>query len=230
METKESGIVYNAPAVRSWKDEGHFIIPEVVYREKTGVYVRTYRLFEKMTPAMNQEQLAELYEQEKAKGNPHPTDRPLIEAVVTKAHELIDQNPKEAKRLRNFLQAGFQKYPNTLTRIIYNPSGKDKIVHNHGTSDEYSLDGKVVGPDGEINEIRDKIVLKKLLGTSNIKQINKVSQWINKTNTYFYRLNSKPEQKDERIVRFGADVDRFFLDCSGGLPYFGPAFRVLKVD
>ncbi len=225
-KTKESGIIYNAPTVRPWRDEGHFIIPEVIYRGKTG----TYRLFEQMTPAMNQEQLAELYEQEKQKGNPYPTDRPLIEAIVTKAHEFIDQNPKEAKRLRSFLLTGSQKYPNTLTRIIYNPSGKDKIVHNHGTSDEYFLDGKVVGPDGEINEIRDKIVLKKLLGTSNVKQINKVSQWINKTNTYFWRLRSKPEQKDERIVRLGADVDKFFLDCCGDISCFCPAFQVLKVD
>jgi len=206
--------------------EAFWEIPEVFYRGEA----RTYRLFEKMTSRITQDRLAEFHEQEKAKGNPCPTDMPLICAIGTRAYTLKNENPKEAERLRNFLQAGFQKYPTTLTRIIYNPSGEDKIVHNHGTSDEYSIDAKVVGPDDWIKKIPDKNVLEKLLGTSNIKQINKVSQWLNKTNTYLWRLNSKPKTKDERVAEFGADDGWLVLSCDGLPLYERPAFRVLQVD
>ena len=217
----EQGISYTSPSEAFWT------IPDVDYRGEMGIY----RLFKKMTPAMKQEQLAELYEQEKQKGNPHPTDAPLIWwGICTSAYTLKNQNPKEAERLRNFLQTGFQKYPNTLTRVIYNPSGEDKIIHNYKTSDQYSLNGKVVGPDGWINEIPDENTLEKLLGTSNIEQINKVSQWINNTDTHIWRLNSKPKTKNKRVARFVTCVDRFDLFCRGLLLDEYPAFRVLKVD
>ncbi len=224
-KTKESGIVYNAPNVRLWRDEGNFIIPEVIYRGKTG----TYRLFEQMTPAMNQEQLLKFYEQEKTKGNPHPTDAPLIWAICTSAYTLKNENPKTSEKLRNFLQTGFQEYSNTLTRIIYNPSEKDKIVHNHGTSDEYSIDEHIVGRDCWIRNMSNKKVLESLLGTSNIKQIDEVSQWINKTNTYIWRPNLKTRTKEEKVARFYAEEDgRFIFDFCGSPFIRGPAFRVLK--
>jgi len=224
--TKKSEIVYNAPTIRSWKDEGHFIIPKVFYKGKTG----TYRLFEKMTPEMNQEQLAALYEKEKQKGNPYPTDAPLIWAICTSAYILKNENPETSKKLKNLLENNFKRYPNTLTKIIYNPSGKDKIIHNYKTSDQYSLDGKVVGPDNWINKISDKNILEKLLGTSNIEQINEVSQWINRTNSYLWRLKSNSKTKDERVARFYAYDDGLDLLCDGYHLDEYPAFRVLKVD
>jgi len=219
--TKKSGIVYHAPTIRSWKSEGYFIIPEVIYRGATG----TYRLFEQMTLAMNQEKLAELYETEKQKGNPYPTDAPLISAICTGAYILKNKNPEISEKLKHFLRRSFRRYPNTLTRVIYNPLEKNKIIHNYKTSDEYSLDGKVVGPDGWINEIPDKNVLEKLLGTSYIEQINRVSRWINETGMYIWRLTRK-----ERVAGFNAIDDRFVFDCDRNPFHEFPAFRILKVD
>jgi hypothetical protein len=218
--TKKQGIVYTQPS------EGFWDVPGVLYRGKTG----TYRLFEQMTSAMNQEQLAELYETEKQKGNPHPTDAPLILAIASVAHSSRDENPQDTERLRQFLRTSFRKYPNTLTRIAYEPSGKDKIIHNYKTSDEYSIEESVVGPDGLMNEISNKKVLESLLGTSNVTQINAVSQWINGTDSYIWRLNSKPSKKDERVARFDAAGGRFGLFCLRFSRDGCPAFRVLKVD
>jgi len=223
--TKESRIIYESPSL-TWESEKRFLIPEVSYRGETA----DYRLFEEMTTSMNQNTLAEFYETEKAKGNPHPTDMPLIQAICTRAHTLKDENLEISKKLRSFLKNSFRRYPNTLTRIIYNTSGKDRIIHNYGTLDEYSLDGKVVGPDNWIDEISDKSVLEKLLGTSNIEQINEVSQWLNGTNTYLWRLNSKPKTKDERVARFGAGDSTFSLGCGRDPLSECPAFRVLRVD
>ena len=224
-ETKESGIIYESP-VLTWQAEKRFVIPNVSYRGQTG----TYRLFENMTRAWNQEQLAELYETEKQKGNPIPTDAPLIWAIATSAYNFRNQNPQASEKLRQFLRQGMSEYPNTLTRIVYAPEGSDKIIHNYRTSDEYSIDEKVVGPDGWFSEIPDKKVLESLLGTQDVSQINQVSQWINRTNSYLWRLNSKPKEKDERVARFVAGDGRFVLGC-GRDPLAGyPAFRVLKVD
>ena len=227
METaaKESGIIYESP-ILNWESEKRFLVSDVAYRGEAG----TYRLFEQMTPAMNQEKFAELYEQEKQKGNPVPTDAPLIWTIATRGYEFKNQNPENSERLRQFLRQSFRRYPNTLTRIAYEPSEKDKIIHNYKTSDEYSIDTEVVGPDDFVQNISDKKVLESLLGTQDIARINEVSQWVNGTNGYLWRSNSKPEKKEERVAGFYAGDDRFGLDC-GRDPRDGyPAFRVLKVD
>ena len=216
----KQGIRYTAPS------EGFFDIPGVVYRGETG----NYRVFERMTPAMTQDKLAELYQGEKPKGNPHPMDSVLYFAISLAGYNLRNESPEGAEHLRQFLRESFRKYPNTLSRIIYNSSEKDKIIHNYRTSDEYALDSEVVGQDGWITKIPDKQILESLLGTDNVDKINKVSNWINGTNGYLWRLNSKPENKEERVVRFGADDNWFYLYCNGNPHDECPAFRVLRIE
>ena len=225
-EAKELGIIYEPVKISTWKDEAKFIVPGVNYRGKTG----TYRLFEQMTPAMTQDKLAELYEIEKQKGNPHLTDAPLIWAISTRSYDLRNENPEEAERLRQLLKKGFRQYPNTLTRVIYNPSEEDKIIHNYNTSGEYSIDANVVGLDGQMESISDKNVLESLLGTKDVIKINEVSQWVNGTNSFIWRLNLKPTNKVEKIVRFYAYACRLDLYCDGDPLYGYPAFRVLEVE
>ena len=221
-KTHHQRIVYVNPNENFWN------IPGVDYRGETG----TYRLFESMTPSLNQAQLTELYNGEKPKGNSHPMDSVLHFAILSAAHNLKDESLEEAERLRNFLQAGFRQYANTLTRVIYGSleSKSDKVIHNHGTSDEYSLDAKVVGADGWIKDMHDKKVLESFLGTKDINKINEVSNWINKTNFRIWRLNSKPSEKVERVARFSAYSGRLALGCDGGSLAEYPAFRVLRVE
>lgn len=222
-ETEER-IEYESPVI-TWKSEPRFRIPGVLYRGKQGNCL----LFEKMTPKITQDNLIKLYESEKTKGNPVPTDAPLIWAIATRAHELKGENPEAVEKLRQFLKNGFRRYPNTLTRIHYSPEN-DVVVHNIGTSDQYSLEGNVVGPDCGIDQIPDKKVLESLLGTQDISQINAVSQWFNGTDFYIWRLNSMPKQLDKRLARFGASDSRLVLIC-GRVPLSEfPAFRVLQAD
>ena len=64
MDTNsESGIVYESP-VTTWQSEPRFRIPGVFYRGKQSNFL----LFEKMTSALIQDKLIELYESERAKG------------------------------------------------------------------------------------------------------------------------------------------------------------------
>ena len=193
MKTAKSKIVYTPPIEGSWD------IPGVSYRGEKG----TYRLFETMTPSLDQDELAQLYTTEKQKGNPHPTDMPLLWAIATQVYELRDEN----EALRDFLRKGLRKFSNTLTRIVYNTSGMDCVIHNYGTSDVYSKDSTIVGSDGWINELTDSHVLEEILGTQDTQKINNVSHYINGTASYLWRLNSRPKQKEERIARFDADDD-----------------------
>ena len=98
----------------------------------------------------------------------------------------------------------------------------------------------IVGSGGFVSELSDKTVLEKIIGTQDTQKINEISQYVNGTDTYLWRLNSngtdcyffrlKPRPKDERVARFDADGDGLGLDCARHPRVEGPAFRVLRVD
>lgn len=187
-----------------------------------------------MTPPMNQEQLAEFYEREKERGNPRPTDAPLLWAIFDRGYELKDK-AKNLEILKSemfsvAIQRRLATFPNTLTRVVYNPAGGDEVIHNYGTFDQYSLMENVAGPDALIKDMKGKNVLESLLGTQDVSRIDKVSQWINKNPAYFWRVNSKPSKRNEKVVRLYAGSDRLYLACGGGPLSVNPAFRVLRVE
>ena len=205
------GIVYHKPSAERWTLSG------VSHRGSIG----TYEVIGEMTPAMTQDKLFEKH------GLEIPS-MDLVWAIATRGYELRNES-QDSETLRQFLRQGFRKYLNTSTRIVYGPSGKDKVIHNYGTQN-HSLDEDVVGPDDWMTNIPDKNVLESLLGTQNVSQINQVSQWVNGTNAYLWRLNSKPKEKTERVAGFYAYVGRLVLVCNGGPHDEFPAFRVLKVE
>lgn len=226
MEISAKEIRYESP-VFIWQAEKRFIIPNVFYNGE----IKTYRLFERMTPEMSRDSLAEFYEIEKTKGNPVPANAPLIWAIVTRVYELSPNNQELTERLRIFLRDSFRGYSNTLSEIIYNynGSGEDQIIHNYGTSDEFSTFQNVVGSNGWVHEILDKKFLELILDTRDLDRIDAISRWINNTNSYLWRLNSKPKEKTQGVIRFDAYEDRFGLYCNADPLNEAPAFRVLEV-
>jgi len=209
------------PSVKHvFPSEEYFEISGVNYRGDTN----TYRLYTKMTPPMNQDKLAEFYEKEKKEGNPRPMDSILHFSIFDSAVKSGDSD------LMNFIQSGLKKYPNTLSRIIYNPSQKDKIMHNYGTSDYYSLMGDIAGEDNWIDKLKDKKSLELLTGIKDINKLNKISLGINNTPMYIWRVNSKSSEKIECVVGFSAGVVRLFLLAGRFLSLEYPAFRVQAVD
>ncbi len=211
--TKQPAIIHVVPKAEYW------IVSGVSDRGKTG----TYEVVREMIPADTQDNQAVKY------GIEIPS-APLIWAIADRAYDFRTQKPEAAETLKNFLRQGFRQYPNTSSRIAYNPSGTDEVTHNYGTSDQYSLSANVVGPDSWMENMSDKSVLESILGTSDTTKINKVSNWINGTNSRIWRLNSRPKQRDERVVRFVALDGRLDLGCSRLPRDVHPAFRVLKIE
>lgn len=157
-------------------------------------------------------------------------DSVLHFAIFSAAYNLRNENKNVAEELRTFIQEGLRKYLNTLTRISYSPSGKDLVTHNVATLDAYSRKASVAGASELMSELKNKNALEALLGTKDVKKINGVFQWINGTNGHIWRLNSKPQGTDEKVVGFGAGSGGLDLYCDGDPLYGYSAFRVLRVD
>ena len=222
MAEKQSGVIYEPVRIASWGDEARFVVPGVNYRGEKG----TYAIFEKMTPPMTQDKLSEVYETEKARGNPVPADMSLVWAIGERGYDLRNENPETSRQLSKLLKQGMRRFPNTMTRLHYSPK-ESSAVHNVGTSDQYFIKGDIIGPDGFIDKIQDIDFLKSVLERSDVEKVNRVSNWINGTRTYVSRENKKPKQFEKRVARFGAGGDGLVLCCSGNFHYEYPAFRVL---
>ncbi|MFA5174466.1 MAG: hypothetical protein WC438_04770 [Candidatus Pacearchaeota archaeon] len=188
----------------------YWTIPNVSYRNGIHTFDLSKTLLEN-GQAKTQEQWAEYRKIAQPKAEFYTGDMPLYHAVFTALFEQKD-NP-ESEEARKFIQKSMrQKYPITLTRIAYQPRGKDKIIHNYKTNEQYELEENIIGPDRLI-ESGDSSALKALLGNEDINQINSIYNWINQTNAYLFRLNSKPKSVDERVAGFGAGSDRVCLSC-----------------
>ena len=188
-------------------------VPGVEYRN--GIYrINLAKQLLNNGNAKTQEQWIEYYKQAKQRGEFYTGDMPLYHALFTALYKQKDnlQKKSEIEEAREFIQKQMRKkWLTTLTRIAYQPNGKDKVMHNYKTSEQYELEENIVGKDRFI-ESGDRNTLKALLLTDNIQEINSIYQWLNQTKTYLLRLNSKPENVVERVARFDASSVRTRLN------------------
>ena len=175
----------------------------------------------------NQQQWADYRSNATSSNGFYTGDMPLYHAVFSALFKQKDTNFRQtAEEARAFIQKQMrEEYPMTLTRIAYQPKGKDKIIHNFGTNEKYELEENIVGPNREIIA-SDKKVLTAVLGSDDINEIKAVYTWINKTPTWIWRVNSKPANIDERVARFDAGSGRAGLYCGS---YPGDTFASLGV-
>ena len=118
-----------------------------------------------------------------------------------------------------------------MSRVVYKPANQeDEVIHNYGTFDAYSIVGDIVGKDGRIKDINNPNALESILKTKDIKKLNEISNAINSTPMSFWRINSKPKEKTERVVGFSADDSRLYLDADGCLSSGNPAFLVERIE
>lgn len=184
-----------------------------------------YKLLERLSSSMTQDKLAEFYESEKQKGNPLPLNSIQVMEI------LEDTANSKDSELKNYIHKSLRgNWINTLSRVIYKPvEEKDVTIHNCGTSDEYSITGDIVGKDGWIKDINNSNALESILKTKDIKKLNEISNTINSTPMYFWRINSKPSKKTERVVRFVAYDVGLGLYADGVLFVEYPAFLVEQI-
>ncbi len=207
------------------------IIPKVEHILPSAGYFKInsgkniYKLMDKLSSSMTQDKLAEFYESEKKKGNPLPLNSIKFMELLEDA---VNSNNNE---LKNYLCKSLREnWINTLTRVIYNPIKEDETIHNYGTSDAYSRTGNIVGDDNWIEKMNNKNALESLLKTTDVEKLNKISNEINQTPTYIWRLNSKLSEKSESVVRFFSNGGRLDLVAYWDLSNQCPVFLVEMVE
>src|SRR3989344_2266429 len=145
-------------------------------------------------------------------------DYPLFYRLVKALYDAKDDSTKaqEVEEAKKFLKdASRARMLMTLTRIAYRPSGEDVITHNFGTREKYEEKTDFVGEEGLLKDKANPASCKALFGTDNVQDISDVFQWLNGTDTYIWRVNSRPNQLNERVAWFFADSDGASLGCSG---------------
>jgi hypothetical protein len=160
------------------------------------------------------------------KGGLYTPDYPLfygiVKAVKTAGLEDVRTFLRETSRAHWLM---------TLTRIQYNPKGTDTIIHHYGTKDVYQASADFRGKDDLIKNTSCVKAYQALLGTTDsITEINNLFQWLNDTDTYIYRVNTRPKKTmDERVAGFVAGSDGAFLGCfrlpSGSVSGLGVRLR-----
>lgn len=143
-------------------------------------------------------------------------DMSLYHSIFTTLYKNKDNTmyKDQIEEVRKFLDKILkQHWIMTLTRIQYQPSGKDKVIHNFKMPDQYEIFEDITAPDEWVKNSTNNLPYKALLGTSNLTEINNVYNWLTGVDPYLYRLNNKPQNIDARVARFNADSDRVLLDC-----------------
>ncbi len=107
----------------------------------------------------------------------------------------------------------------TSTRVTYMAKNKDKIMHSYGNNPKVVV-MDFCGSDGYVNsENKFEAEMEVLLGTNNCEKVEEVFKWVTGNLTYFWRINNKPNSKDERAVVFGVSniSSNFNINASEGI-------------
>jgi len=173
-----------------------------------------YNVALKLIPLMTQEQ-ASRYSQDGFSAVSMPTYFKVFSAL----YEL--RNTDDAETARQFIENAFRKEsPLTLTRILYTPKGKDKIIHDYNTDLQRVKRANLTGKNGLIKDFLPLEASLALTGKEP-KEVEELMQYLNGTSVYVWRLISKQNITDERDARFFADSDLAGLDCSKCPSYKG---------
>ena len=106
----------------------------------TGYVYPEVGLVNKLLPVRTQDEHAEHYRKEAKKDGFVSRDAPFHIALFTTLYE-NRENPEYGngiEEIRHFLQESLNhEFLTTLTRIINNPEGLDKVIYNYGLPNEY---------------------------------------------------------------------------------------------
>ena len=163
-----------------------------------------------------QDEWAKNYEDVKDKDGFYTPDYPLLYGLVKAVYSLGNNSRNsDREQIQKFIkETSRANWLMTLTRIAYTSKGMDKIIHNYGTCDKYEDDVDFITPDEYMTKTGKPASYQKLLGTKDgVNEINEVFRWLNGTDIYTLKLNSKPKKTDERVAGFYADSVRVFLYC-----------------
>ena len=127
-------------------------------------------------------------------------------------------NPKydsSIREIQEFLKRQFSKhFLVTNSRVDYMPSGQDVVTYEYGLDGEHQVKATILGPDEYIIKTKNPQGYHILFDTNDDpKEINSDFVYLNGTNAYAWKVNSKPESKETRVVRFYAYPGGFDVFC-----------------
>jgi len=167
-----------------------------------------FHLSQNLLPAMTQAESAKYISPEGYQTLALPGHIELFGAVK----DLSDKGG-DVEQARQFLQTALRNnFPNTQTRVRYMPRGKDKIIHNYGRESQKIILANLIGEDGRLSSVLSLDASLALTGRKP-EEVEEIISYINKTPAYFWRVTSKPAQKDERVVGFDAGSGGAGLSC-----------------
>lgn len=150
-----------------------------------------------------------------------PGSGPLITAVLMTLYD--NRSTEGVKELRNILGDDFRKHwMMTATGITYLVGAFDIVTHDSGAPEQRTLEARLVGPDGRINE-RMSEEIEALLGSADISRVSDVYKWVTGKESYLRRLNQQPKQNEERALVLGGGFGGFCVDAGGNVNYDWPA-------
>ena len=177
---------------------GYFIIPS----EQGDI-----ELASTLLPAMTQDKLA-TYSQEGFHALSIPEHFELFDDLYT-----LRDKGGEVENARQFVRRSIRHFLTTLTRLLYQPEGNDRVIHGYGTKSPVEKQVDLVGQDGNILEVLTPEVSLALTGKTP-EQVAELMKYINGTKAYVWRLNNKPKSIEERVARFDAGSGKAYLSCS----------------
>jgi hypothetical protein len=191
-QTTERKVTYQAPSMGFWT------IPS-----EGGVW----QLASTLLPSMTQKQAAKYSTDEGFHTESFPSYFNLFADIFAA------RSDKEAEKARLFISQSMRdSYPNTLTRVIYNPTGDDTIVHGYGTDSSVEKQLDFIGESGKLVEVLPEKASLALTGKTP-EEVEDLMQYINGSPAYVWRLNEKPSSIDERVAGFSADSGGADLVC-----------------
>lgn len=114
----------------------------------------------------------------------------------------------------------------TGTRVTYRPGSKlDLVTHDAGTPEQRTLEARLVGPNGYINEGMSG-EMQALLGSPDVRKVSDVYKWVTGRESYLWRFNKAPKTDKGRALVLGNgnfnDVD-FYFNANVDIGYGRPA-------
>ena len=205
----------NVPVLTSFGT--HWYIDDMLYRGENYTADLSKTLLDSGTKR-TQDEWAARYESVIDNNDFYTPDFPALYGII-KALYAASDDPTQSSQIaeaREFLKDTSQeKYLITLTRVAYQPTGDDIIIHNCGTRARYENKVDFITPNEWIKDTGKPASYQALLDTHDgVQEINSVFHWLNGTDAYSWKVNAKPSAVDERVAWFFADSDGALLLCN----------------
>lgn len=156
-----------------------------------------------------------------------PGSAPLITAVLTALYD--NKGAEGVEELRRLFSDDFKKQlMMTATGVTYRTGASDIVTHDSGTPEQRTLEARLAGPDGYINESVGG-EMQALLGSADISRVSDVYKWVTGRESYLWRLNKQPKRDEQRALVLGVIVilGDFVIDADGVI--YGRPARGVRV-